>query len=403
MNAKRLTVLILMPAIWSSAQTLLAQSITLRSSATVDTDQVRLGQVADVRSQVEGEADAIANLSITTAPSVGGRMTVTLGQVRDRLAQAGVNRAAWTLSGSAQCRVTRVAGAARQIEEMSDQSRELREGLTGPIVSVPEDQIPDSLAGCIRSMLVTQFQPAGGRLTIEFDAADRSLLALRRPQFRFELAVKRSTDRYIDVIARIYAADSATSGQPESRVRQAAAEQLVKSSEIRVNVDLTAPVVVARRTINRGQIVAADDVQLVMRQVPLTSPALRKLEAAVGQEARRSIRADDLVNGDDLTPRALVHRNTLVTVWGRRGGVVIKTVGRAMEEGAYGQRILCRNEQSRQPFYAVVTGPDTVELDPTPVQETRGGGDKDDRQARNRELGKALRALASSRTTTESE
>ena len=116
--------------------------------------------------------------------------------------------------------------------------------------------------------------------------------------------------------------------------------------------------------------------QLSCRPISLTSSACRELAGAVGQQARRVIKPDEVLQPADLTPLALVHRNKLVTVWSRRGGMLLKTIGRAMADGVYGERILVRNEVSHEPFFGIVTGPDTVELDTTPVQETRTPGSK---------------------------
>jgi flagella basal body P-ring formation protein FlgA len=49
---------------------------------------------------------------------------------------------------------------------------------------------------------------------------------------------------------------------------------------------------------------------------------------------------------------------------------MIKTVARAVQDGAYRDRIVVRNEVSRESYFAIVTGPDTVELAPTTDTES---------------------------------
>ncbi|MCG3179012.1 MAG: hypothetical protein BIFFINMI_01342 [Phycisphaerae bacterium] len=370
-NATIVAMLILMP-ILSPAGPCLAQTIVLRSQAPVDTEQVSLGQIARIHSNVQGEADALAVLVVGLAPAMGASSAITLNDLRSRLDALHVNRAVWSLGGAASCRVTRVQAAAQQLDELQQRSQTLREGVNGQIVQLPEERIPDSLAGVIRKALIDQLQPAGGRLDLHFAAADRSLLSLQRPQFRFEVAIRRVGARFVDVSARVYAIDPEPPGAPGPRRPAAAAprEHLVKSADLRVDAELAAPVVVAAKQINRGQVLAADDVRAVVRQVDLDSQRIGETAAVVGQQSKRTIRPEQVVGSDDLEPLALVHRNKLVTVWVRTGNLMVKTVGRAMQDGIYGQKIIVRNEATRQPFYAVVTGPDTVQLDPTPLQET---------------------------------
>ena len=62
----------------------------------------------------------------------------------------------------------------------------------------------------------------------------------------------------------------------------------------------------------------------------------------------------------------LVKPGQLVTITVSSGTVQIKTVGRAMEEGAYGQAVKVRNESTRDIFEVVMTGPQQGTLDPLP-------------------------------------
>ena len=369
-------VILLLP-MFSVGGRALAQSIVLPTEATVDTPTMTLGQVAHIGGADESSIQQVGKLVIGPSPAVGASAVVTMTALRDRLIELGVNRATWTLQGAGACRVTRVESAADSVDQLQAQSRKIHEGLSGPVVAMPEASIPDSLAGCIRKLLEDQYQPAGSKLTCQFDPSDRALLALARPQYRFELTVKRSSDHQVDVSVSVFAnANKPASSAGESANQAsppigAAADSPIKVANLRVQIGLTVPVVVTVRPLNRGQIIAPEDVQLVARPIGLGNPACRELAAVVGQEAKRVMKPDEIVQSADLTPQALVHRNKLVTVWSRRGGVLIKTIGRAMDDGVYGERILVRNEVSHDPFFGVVSGPDTVELDDTPVQQTR--------------------------------
>ncbi|MDD4889827.1 MAG: flagellar basal body P-ring formation chaperone FlgA [Phycisphaerae bacterium] len=379
--------LILLPLI-APAHSGFAQVIVLMPEATVDSGQMTLGQIARIVSPVEGEAEQAGKAVVGPAPLLGKSDTLTLAALRDKLGEIGVNRAVWTLQGAAACRITRVEGAARQIEQLQERSAAMQAGLQGPVVSVPESAIPDSLAGCIRRLLETQYQTAGAKLSIQFDPADRSLLALQRPGYRFELAIRRATEHSVEVAVQVYAASADDAMAPSDTGKMPAPltqdtgkmpvllSQLVKSTQVRVKAELSAPVVVAVKNVNRGQVIAADDVQIASRSVGLASSACRDAAAVIGQQALRVIKPEEVVTPADLAPLALVHRNKLVTVWSRHGGMLLKTTARAMADGVYGEKVLVRNEVSREVYYGLVSGPDTVELDPTPVQETKRQGEK---------------------------
>jgi flagella basal body P-ring formation protein FlgA len=67
----------------------------------------------------------------------------------------------------------------------------------------------------------------------------------------------------------------------------------------------------------------------------------------------------------------LARSGQLITVTLSRGGVRIKTVGRAMGEGSYGQTIKVKNEATKEIYEVILTGPQTAEMNGGSM-----GGDK---------------------------
>ena len=86
------------------------------------------------------------------------------------------------------------------------------------------------------------------------------------------------------------------------------------------------------------------------------------LRLIAGQEARRFIERGELVCLRDVKPTPLVHRNELITVWNRRGAVVVRTVGKALGTGALGEQIEVKSERSGKRYLARVSGLRTVEV-----------------------------------------
>ena len=86
------------------------------------------------------------------------------------------------------------------------------------------------------------------------------------------------------------------------------------------------------------------------------------LASVVGQQARRFVDRGEMLTARDVKPVPLVKRGQLVTVYHRQGGVLIRTVGKALAGGSYGDLIPVKNEGSRRWFDATITGPQTVEV-----------------------------------------
>jgi len=84
----------------------------------------------------------------------------------------------------------------------------------------------------------------------------------------------------------------------------------------------------------------------------------------VGLEAKRTIWPGRPITRRDAGPPRLVQRNTVVEIFYRAGTLELRDEGRALEEGAEGDRIKVMNTDSRQVIRAVVTGPSQVSASP---------------------------------------
>ena len=60
----------------------------------------------------------------------------------------------------------------------------------------------------------------------------------------------------------------------------------------------------------------------------------------------------------------LARTGQFITVTLSRGGVRVKTVGRAMGEGSYGQTIKVKNEATKDVYEVVLTGPQEGTMGP---------------------------------------
>lgn len=147
-------------------------------------------------------------------------------------------------------------------------------------------------------------------------------------------------------------------GRLPFKVRHYEAGRLVDTHRLMLDVEASLPVLVAASNISRGQTLAREDLERRVERID--SSRLRPLDAidaAVGQTAARTLRPGDILEADDVRPPDLVRRGQRVTVRALSGGLVLKTVARAMDDGRMDQVIRLRHPRSREVFHARVTGP----------------------------------------------
>ena len=115
---------------------------------------------------------------------------------------------------------------------------------------------------------------------------------------------------------------------------------------------------VAVKPITGRQVIRADDVTEQRTLADrLSDEPLLTVAQVVNQQAAR-----DLKPGTPFTARLveavpLAKTGQFVTVTFNQGGVRIKTVGRAMETGSFGQTIKVRNETTNDTYEVILSGP----------------------------------------------
>ena len=350
-------------------------SIRLKATATVAGVEVRLGDVADLQGQPakawSNAVLAVLSTSTDSQTSVTTSVTITQAQLNEKLIALGAARGMLTFSGYPQCEVTRqifssmqgssnrpLSNAVKTSKHLDVSSDSLQAGGDQP--STPTSQTPSesqndfdniepgryedtmSLGQSLRAWLHQWAGgDAGGRLIITFFDRDGPTLDQPTGRDRFEFAptVSGPLGRVpIDI----------------HRYRQG-----IVVASYRVTADLTRriKVVVATRSISRGQMINARDVEL--REVNLQTVALepiRDLNQVIGQQARCVLRSGTILVSRHMSQPLMVRRGQLITVRYVSGGLVIKTVARAKEDGTLGESIQVRNDRSRDPFLVVVTG-----------------------------------------------
>lgn len=137
-----------------------------------------------------------------------------------------------------------------------------------------------------------------------------------------------------------------------------------------VTVVTTADVVVAARLLTSGTLIAAGDLRIERRDVTRNRRGyFTSVAAAVGQRVRQPV-----LEGRMLTPVAVaadkvIRRGQSVTLIVENDGVRINMSGKALIDGAIGQRIRVENSSSGRVVEGIVRSPEHVEV---LVQSSRG-------------------------------
>jgi len=122
-------------------------------------------------------------------------------------------------------------------------------------------------------------------------------------------------------------------------------------------VKLMAP----RRDIERGAKIEESDLQLVHQaKVKSTNGMAMIPDHLIGMVAKRRLAAGRPVRRKDVEAPTLIERNALVTIVYKTSGLMLKTKGRAAEDGAHGEIISIVNTQTKRALHARVISPNTA-------------------------------------------
>lgn len=296
---------------------------------------ITLGDVADL----EGPAARALAATVVGRLAEGASHTVLRdADVRDALAEAGVNWATVSLQGFQRCRVERIrnaaTGGAEAVEpDPTAVASQLREEL-----SVDD---ATSLRGLVEAALAEQAGADRAELRIAFDRGDQRLLGASTLEHRYEITPRSSTGL----------------GRVPVRVVRFRDDRPADRFTVAATVERRIEALVARHTIDRGDRIDASDVELKRVYVDqLTGEPLDDAELVEDRVAASRVVAGGLVYAGDVRAPTLVERGELVSVRAIAGRVVVRTVARATEDGVMDQRIRLRHDRTRETFTAVVTG-----------------------------------------------
>jgi len=127
-----------------------------------------------------------------------------------------------------------------------------------------------------------------------------------------------------------------------------------------VRVDILYPVVVAKQTLGRGDLITAEDIVIkYVEQTILRGKEFDNIDDVIGTRVKRRMAANQPIFANNL---CFVCKGDAVSIYARSANVEINTVGEALRDGNLGDKIPIRNTHSQKNLDARVTGIGEVEV-----------------------------------------
>ncbi|HZS63847.1 MAG TPA: flagellar basal body P-ring formation chaperone FlgA [Xanthobacteraceae bacterium] len=121
------------------------------------------------------------------------------------------------------------------------------------------------------------------------------------------------------------------------------------------------PTALLTRPVSRGEVLHSTDIVLAQRpKGEAGTDFIDKAEIAVGLAVRRGLGAGQVLRRGDLMKPDLIARNDIVTLVFQMPGIVLTSRGKALDSGAQGDTVAVINTQSNRRVQGTVTAAGTV-------------------------------------------
>ena len=314
-----------------------ADSIRLHDEIGTADPKVTLSQVAEL----EGEyAATLGDLIVGEFAAGQDELIIQLATIRRLLSEARTNWADLSLRGRTQCVVLRLAPAD------------------------PDPGVPAANDRAVTTSQALDIDHAAAGRTVG-DLLTAELVRINAvPRDELEIAFRGTGDdaawlNRSAAVGRYELEAQGTSGlgRVTIKVRRYDPSGVIEQASITAEVAHLTTAIVARQSIRRGERFSSQNVGL--KAVRLTGDhgqTLQNVDLIIGQTAAASLRQGTIVLADQVAPDVLVKRGEIITVACVSGSLVVRTVGRAVENGSLGDIIAVRHEETRETFFATVSG-----------------------------------------------
>ena len=141
-------------------------------------------------------------------------------------------------------------------------------------------------------------------------------------------------------------------------------DQVKRNQTVLVEVEALAEMVVAARTLERGEVLVPSDLALARRDLAqVQGRFMKEIDEAVGLRVKTTFRANSPLRSDYLERVPIVMSGQMVTILVENEVVRITASGRAKRAGALGDIITVQNLSSKKEVAARIVDASTVRVD----------------------------------------
>ncbi|BBO73698.1 hypothetical protein DSCW_11150 [Desulfosarcina widdelii] len=292
--------------------------LTLQTTAAVNTENVRLGDVAQLNN--ENANVAILKTVVGRSPNPGQTRFVSTDYIRIRLRQAGFDTDAIAFKGPQDVKVSR------------------------PWASLPAGHIRAAVEAAIRSRMPWNTEDVAIS-DIQFDEA----VQLPVGKLTYQIVPKRHED-YLG--STILALHLFVNGEP------------VRKMWVNATITVMADVVTVVRPLGKHQHIDLEDIRVERRDLTgLGSETIRSVDDALGNRATRMIYPGTVLQTSMIDQPPVVKRGDVVKIIAETGPMTITATGIVKQQGRKGEMVQVMNTDSNRVILARVTGPDAVAVD----------------------------------------
>lgn len=134
---------------------------------------------------------------------------------------------------------------------------------------------------------------------------------------------------------------------------------------VSINIATLEPVVIAARTIARGQLLGKQDLKVEMRDTSRIHKAYyTDPKTLAGLKTRRQLSAGRILHPGALERRRLVKRGSTVQILANQGPLQVRMKGKALDNGTLGERIRVRNLSSGREITGEVVASGVIQVVP---------------------------------------
>lgn len=294
--------------------------LTLKATALVEQDSVRLSDIATLTGASEDQLKHLGESVVARSPQAGQTRFVGVDYIRIRLKQAGVDTALLVFRGSPDVRVTRQAA------------------------TLPTEHIRLAVEKAIRSQMPWKNED----VTISEIAFDETI-QLPTGRLTYRIVPSRKEDYLGRTMMSLHLF---VDGEP------------VRNVWINATISVMADVVTVIRPLGKHAHIEREDLSVERRDLSnLSSDTVCRIEDALGNRTTRMIYPQTVLQTSMIALPPLVRRGDIVKIVASSGPMIITATGMVKERGCKGELVRVMNTDSNRVITARVTGPGAVEVD----------------------------------------